>query len=77
MTITATVINYLSDASGLNVGLVGAEPYPFLDLTKAEEEVGFLAYGDSTEVQFEFRVATDGARQSAGAPIHAHSGRRV
>ena len=59
VTITATVINYLSDASGLNVGLVGAEPYPFLDLTKAEEEVGFLAYGDSTEVQFEFRVATD------------------
>ena len=59
VTIKATVVNYLSDASGLRVGLVGAEPYPFLDVTAAEVEVGFLAGGDSIEVEFEFRVATD------------------
>ena len=59
VTIKATVINYLSDASGLSVGLVGAEPYSFLDMTAAEVEVGFLAGGDSIEVEFEFRVATD------------------
>ena len=59
VTITATVVNYLSDATGLSVGIVGAERYPFLDMTMAEVEVGFLAGGDSTEIQFEFRVATD------------------
>ena len=59
VTITATVVNYLSDARALSVGLVGAEPYPFLDLMAAEEAVGFLAGGDSVEVQFEFRVAAD------------------
>ena len=59
VTITAMVVNYLSDATGLSVGLVGAERYPFLDMTMAEVEVGFLAGGDSTEIQFEFRVATD------------------
>ena len=57
--ITATVVNYLSDARGLNVGLVGAESYPFLEITTAEAEVGFLAGGDSTEVRFEFKVAAD------------------
>ena len=59
VTITATMVNYLSDARGLSVGLVGAEPYPFLDMAMAEMAVGFLPSGDSTEVQFEFRVATD------------------
>ena len=59
VTITATVVNYLSDASGLSVGLVGAEPYSFLDLTAAEVEVGFLASGDSIEVQLEIGVAAD------------------
>ena len=59
VTITATVVNYLSDARGLSVGLVGAEPYSFLDMTAAEVEVGFLAGGDSIEIQLEFRVATD------------------
>ena len=59
VTITATMVNYLSDARGLNVGLVGAEPYPFLDMTNAEVGVGFLAGGDSIEVQFKFRVAAD------------------
>ena len=59
VTITATVVNYLSDARGLSVGLVGAESYSFLNMTTAEVDVGFLAGGDSTEVQFEFRVAAD------------------
>ena len=59
VTVTATVVNYLSDARELSVGLVGAEPYPFLDLMAAEEAVGFLAGGDSVEVQFEIRVAAD------------------
>ena len=59
VTVTATVVNYLSDARGLSVGLVGAEPYSFLEMTTAEVEVGFLAGGDSIEVQLEFRVATD------------------
>ncbi|MDE2732640.1 MAG: S8 family serine peptidase [Bacteroidota bacterium] len=59
VTITATVVNYLSDAQGLSVGLVAAEPYPFLDMTEAEVEVGFLAGGDSVEVQIEFMVVAD------------------
>ena len=59
VTITATVINYLSDAHDLSVGLVGAEPYSFLDMTAAEADVGFLAGGDSVEVQLDIRVAAD------------------
>ncbi len=59
VTVTATVVNYLSDARGLSVGLVGADPYSFLDMTTADVEVGFLAGGDSIEVEFEFRVAAD------------------
>ena len=59
VTITATVVNYLSDARGIRVGLAGTASYPFLDMTASEVEVGFLAGGDSVEVQFEFRVATD------------------
>ena len=69
VTITATVVNYLSDAHGLSVGLVGAEPYSFLDITTSEVDVGFLAAGDSTEVQFEFRVATD-APDNRGVRLH-------
>ena len=59
VTITATVVNYLSDARGIRVGLVGAASYPFLDMTAAEADVGFLASGDSVEVRLEFRVATN------------------
>ena len=59
VTITATVVNYLSDARGLSVGLVGAEPYSFLEMTTAEVDVGSLAGGDSVEVQLEFRVAAN------------------
>ena len=59
VTITATMVNYLVDAQQLTVGLVGAEPYPFLELTRAESFVGSLASGDSVIVRFEFTVATD------------------
>jgi len=59
VTITATVVNYLSDARQLTVGLVGAEPYPFIDLTVGEADVGYLASGDSVEVQLEFRIAAN------------------
>ena len=59
VTITATVVNYLSDARGIRVGLAGAASYPFLDMTAAEADVGFLASGDSVEVRLEFRVATN------------------
>ena len=57
--ITATVVNYLVDAQQLTVGLVGAEPYAFLDMMPTEVHVGSLASGDSTKVRFEFKVATD------------------
>ncbi len=63
VTITAMVVNYLSDARQLTVGLVRADPYPFVDLTVGEADVGHLASGDSVEVQFEFSVA-------ANAPVN-------
>ena len=59
VTVTATVVNYLADASQLKVGLVGAEPYWFIDMVTSEVDVGRLASGNSTEVSFEFTVATD------------------
>ena len=59
VTITVTMVNHLSDARQLSVGLAGAEPYPFLDMIEAEVEVGLLAGGSSVEVQFEIRVAAD------------------
>ena len=77
VTVTATVVNYLSDARGLSVGLVGAEPYSFLDLTGAEVEVGFLAGGDSVEVEFGFRVTTDAPDNQRVRLYHAHSGRCI
>ena len=59
MAITATVANYLSDVRQLRVGLAEAEPYPFIDMTATEAEVGYLAGGDSVEVTLEVRVAAD------------------
>ena len=59
VTVTASVVNYLTDARQLRVGLVPAEPYPFIDMTVAEVEVGYLAGGDSIEIRLEFTVATD------------------
>ena len=59
VTITATVVNYLADARQLSVGLTAAESYPYIDITTAEQTVGRLARGDSTEVTFRFTVAPD------------------
>ncbi len=59
VTVTATVVNYLADARQLRVGLVGAEPYSFIDLTAASVNIGSLAGGDSVEVRLEFTVASD------------------
>ncbi len=59
VTVTATVVNYLSDARRLTVGLMGAEPYSFIDLTRAEADVGRLASGDSAEVRLRFAVAAN------------------
>ena len=59
VTVTATVVNYLSNAHQLRVGLVGAEPYPFIDMSVAEADVGYLASGNSVEVRLEFRVAAN------------------
>ena len=59
VTITSTVVNYLADARQLSVGLTAAELYPYIDITTAEQAVGRLARGDSTEVTFRFTVAPD------------------
>ncbi len=59
VTIKASMVNYLSDAHGLSVGLVAAESYSFIDITEAEVDVGFLAGGDSVEVRLGFTVAAD------------------
>ena len=59
VTITATVVNYLTDARQLSVGLTVGESYPYIDITTAEHTVGRLARGDSTEVVFRFTVAPD------------------
>ena len=59
VTVTATVVNYLSDARRLRVGLAGVEPYSFIDMTRAEAEVGLLASGESAEVRLRFTVAAN------------------
>ena len=57
--IAATMVNYLANARQLSVGLTAAESYPYIDITTAEQTVGRLASGDSTEVTFRFTVAPD------------------
>ena len=59
VTITLSVVNHLVDANQLRVGLVGAEPYSFVQWTTSEVEVGRLDNGDSAEVVFEFTVVPD------------------
>ena len=59
VTIKATVVNHLADARQLSIGLQSAEPYPYIDLSNAEQTVGHLARGDSTEVTLRFLVATN------------------
>ncbi len=59
VTIKAMFVNHLADAPELSIGLTGAESYPYIDLSNAEQMVGHLAHGDSTEVTFRFVVAND------------------
>lgn len=59
VTITATVVNYLADASQLQAELVNVESYPFIDLVGGKTTVGALSSGDSTEVSFRFNVTGD------------------
>ena len=59
VTVMATVINHLVDATQLRVELVPAGPYTFIDITRGGVNIGFLARGDSTEVQFAFTVSSD------------------
>ncbi|MCY3613771.1 MAG: S8 family serine peptidase [Bacteroidetes bacterium] len=59
VTIQAVFVNHLADAQELSIGLTGAESYPYLDLSNAEQTVGRLARGDSTEVTLRFVVASD------------------
>ena len=59
VTIQAVVVNHLADAQELIIGLTGSEPYPYIDLSNAEQMVGHLARGDSTEVTLRFVVASD------------------
>ncbi len=58
VTITIDVINHLADANQLQVELVEEEPYPFIDWSTREVETGSLADGNSTEVIFEFTIAS-------------------
>ena len=62
VTITATVVNYLTDARQLSVGLTTAESYPYI--TTTGKTVGHLARGDSTEVTLRFTVAPDAPANS-------------
>ena len=59
VTIKAVFVNHLADAQELSIGLTGAESYPYIDLSNAEQMVGRLTRGDSTEVTLRFVVAND------------------
>ncbi len=59
VTIKAVVVNHLADARQLSIGLTAAEAYPYIDLSNAEQTVGHLARGDSTEVTLRFLVTTN------------------
>ena len=59
VTIKAVFVNHLADAQELSIGLRGAESYPYIDLSNAEQMVGRLASGNSTEVTLRFVVAND------------------
>ncbi len=59
ITITATVTNHLADAKQLSIGLSAARPYPYLDLSRSEHAVGYLASGASRTVRLRFSVGAD------------------
>ncbi len=59
VTITINLMNHLADGNQLQVELVGAESYPFVQWRRSESEIGSLTGGDSTEVSFEFTVGAN------------------
>ncbi len=59
VTITATVTNHLADAEQLSIGLSASRPYPYLDLSRSEHAVGYLASGASRTVRLRFSVGAD------------------
>ena len=59
VTITATIVNYLSDAERLAVELVPTETYPFLSIAESKASVEYLGRNASTEIIFRFQVADD------------------
>ena len=59
VTISAAIVNYLEDARVLTVELAAADSYPFIEITRAEANVGSLERGNSTNVTFQFAVASD------------------
>ncbi len=56
VTISMDIVNYLNDANQFHVELAGDEVYPFIEWATSEIEIGPLAGGASTEVDFEFTV---------------------
>ena len=59
VTIETVLTNHLSDANQLQVELVPADSYPFLDWITREKEVGELVSKDSVRLEFSFRLAQD------------------
>ena len=59
VTITAVLVNYLSNTSQLNVELVQEDTYPFLNWETHEKDVGVIARDDSVKIKFDFNVAKD------------------
>ena len=64
VTINATVVNYLADAWQLNVELTAAKSYPYITIAAAEQSVGYLERGDSTEVAWRITIAADAPEES-------------
>ena len=57
VTVKVVIVNHLTNAQKLTIGLRAAEPYPFIEMTVPNVEVGTLDRGDSTEATFQFSVA--------------------
>ena len=77
VTVTATVINYLSYASQLRVGLVGAEPYPFIDMTTARGQGRIPGWRRLGRGHVRIQGGFGCAGEPAGAFLHANPGRRI
>ncbi len=58
VTVKVVIVNHLTNAQKLTIGLRAAEPYPFIEMTVPSVVVGTLARGDSTVVRFQLAVAS-------------------